>query len=371
MKQRLTWSVVAAAVSAGQAQFYQNSHQFGTALATSDAENGTWVYIHIEAPTSYQWAGIGTGDKMDGSFMILIQQSGSDSGNKVVFSLRSPTNFYHQVHVTARSANGHDEPEQVNVSFQVLASKVKDQRMSADIKWVASDASTFSTVNPNSSKQAWIWAVGPHSSIQPSSSDNDKRRRDGGAGEIDQHSSYGKDNLVGVFASILRTKIMAGIFFADMTKATQASSTPLILTGTSNIAVKPQGESYKALVVLHALLLGIAFVIVFPLGAIGLRTLWKLSFTIHWILQLLASGASIIGLAVAVALSIIGIEYNDFDETHQILGFCVIALLVAQITGGIWHHINFKRLGRRTIVSYGHMLLGRILIYGGMVNAIL
>jgi hypothetical protein len=164
---------------------------------------------------------------------------------------------------------------------------------------------------------------------------------------------------------------MAGVFFADMTKATQSSSTTLALSGTSNIAVKSQSGSYKALVVLHALLLGVAFVIVFPFGAIGLRTRWKLAFTIHWVLQLLASGASIIGLALAIALSIIGVEYNSFDETHQILGFCVIALLVAQVIGGVWHHLNFKKLGRRTMVSYGHMFLGRTLIYGGMVNAIL
>jgi hypothetical protein len=120
-----------------------------------------------------------------------------------------------------------------------------------------------------------------------------------------------------------------GFFFADMTKATQPSSTPLTLTGTSNIAVRSQGESYKALVVLHALLLGVALVIVFPLGVIGLRVRWKPSFTVHWIIQLLASGASVVGLALAIALSIIGIEYDTFDETHHVLGFSIIALLVA------------------------------------------
>lgn len=156
-----------------------------------------------------------------------------------------------------------------------------------------------------------------------------------------------------------------------MRKAIQTSNTTLTLTGTSNIAVTPQGGSYKALVVLHALLLGVAFVSLFPLGAIGLRTRWNLAFTIHWVLQLVASAASFVGLAIAIALSIIGIEYNDFDETHQILGFCVVALLVAQIIGGIWHHIKFKRFHKRTAISYGHIILGRILIYGGMANAIL
>jgi hypothetical protein len=271
--------------------------------------------------------------------------------------------------VTARSAHGHDEPERFNVPLQVLASKIEGQIMSADIMWAISDASSFSTVNPSDSKQPWIWAVGPRSSRPSSGSDNDKRRRDGGGdGEIEEHSSYGKDDLQN---PIMCAKTTAGIFFADMTKAIATSNATLALAGTSNIAVKPQGGSYKALAILHALLLGVAFVIVFPLGTIGLRSWWNLAFKVHWILQLLAAGASFVGLAVAVTLSFIGIEYNDFDETHQVLGFCVIALLVAQIIAGIWHHINFKKLGRRTVISYGHIFLGRILIYGGMVNAIL
>ena len=156
-----------------------------------------------------------------------------------------------------------------------------------------------------------------------------------------------------------------------MTKAIATSNATLSLSGTSHIADKPQGESYHAFVILHAILLGVAFVIVFSLGTIGLRSWWGLAFKAYWMLQLLAAGASFNGLAVAVALSLIGIEYNDFDETHQLLGLCIIALLVAQIVAGIWHHLNFKKLGRRTLPSYGHLFLGRILIYGGMVNAIL
>lgn len=156
-----------------------------------------------------------------------------------------------------------------------------------------------------------------------------------------------------------------------MKEATQTTDTAPTIVGTSNIAVKPQGHSYHALVIVHALLLGLAFVIVFPFGVIGLRLRWRFGFRVHSILQSLATVASIVGLAVAIALSIIGVEYNEFDETHQILGFVIIALLAGQVVGGVWHHRYFKRTGRRAAISYGHMILGRILIYGGMVNAIL
>lgn len=212
-----------------------------------------------------------------------------------------------------------------------------------------------------------MWAVGPKASSDSSDSEGDNEKRDSGDGGLEQHSSYGEfsHNIQDIADSV------AGIFFADMTKATQSSASAPAISGTSNIAVREQGKSYAALVVLHALLLGVAFVIVFPIGVIGLRMRWKVAFSIHWILQLVASAASFVGLALAIALSIIGVEYNAFNETHQVLGFLIIGLLSTQILAGIWHHIRWKSTGQRSVVSYGHMLLGRVLIYGGMINAIL
>jgi hypothetical protein len=72
----LTGSV---SVSASNVQFYQKSEKLGAVLATHAGSNGTDMYLHIEAPTSYQWAALGTGDAMDGSFMIVMQHSG-DAG---------------------------------------------------------------------------------------------------------------------------------------------------------------------------------------------------------------------------------------------------------------------------------------------------
>ena len=156
-----------------------------------------------------------------------------------------------------------------------------------------------------------------------------------------------------------------------MTATQNAMTTLPQISGTSNVATKTQGSSYRALVVLHALLLGIAFVVIFPLGVIGLRWKWSISFGTHWFTQSIASLASFVGLALAITLSIVGVEYDGFDEGHQILGICIVALLVLQIAAGYIHHLRFKSLGRRTRISYAHIWLGRFAIYGGMVNAIL
>ena len=197
---------MATAVHAGQAQFYQKSSQLGIALAADGSGNDGSVHLHIESPTSYQWAAIGTGDKMDDSFMILMQASGPESGEQVVLCEKPRTNIARQVQVTARSAHGHDEPGRVNIPLQVLASKIEGQIMSANIMWTISAASSFSAIHPSESKQPWIWAIGPRSSRPSSGSDNDKRKRDGrGDGEIEEHSSYGNHNLQNLL-SVLRRR---------------------------------------------------------------------------------------------------------------------------------------------------------------------
>ena len=88
-------------------------------------------------------------------------------------------------------------------------------------------------------------------------------------------------------------------------------------------------------------------------------------------LQAVATVAAYIGLAVAVTLSITGIEYSDFDQGHQVLGLIVVSLLSVQVPMGYIHHRRYRNIGRRTAASYLHIGLGRIVIYGGMVNAIL
>jgi hypothetical protein len=145
---------------------------------------------------------------------------------------------------------------------------------------------------------------------------------------------------------------------------------PTIL-GTINIHAKGQPSYYHTLVYTHAILLGVVFVILFPLGVIGLRLNRNFAFRLHWLLQTLFTVTTYVGLAVAIALSITGIQYSDFKQGHQILGLIVVGLLGLQILLGIIHHGIYKKSGRRSVPSYLHMGLGRIVIYAGMINAIL
>lgn len=162
-----------------------------------------------------------------------------------------------------------------------------------------------------------------------------------------------------------------GVFFVNMPFSTSAQGTLPTITGTSSIHAKGQPSYYHGLVTAHAVLLGIAFIGAFPAGVIVLRTRFLIAFKLHWLIQAVATAMSYIGLPIAIVLSVLGIQYSDIDEGHQILGIVVVGLVFLQVLFGYVHHKQYKENGRRTLSSFAHIGLGRAVIYAGMVNAIL
>lgn len=112
-----------------------------------------------------------------------------------------------------------------------------------------------------------------------------------------------------------------------------------------------------------------SFIILFPLGVSLLRFLD--SFRLHWMLQTIATVICIIGLAVAVVLSVIDIECDSFNTAYQVIGILVVAALFFQAILRYIHHKNFKEVCGRTWTSYAHLWTGRIVILAGMVNTVL
>jgi hypothetical protein len=64
--------------AASSTQFYSDREQYAVAFGVGTASNDSEIFLTMTAPVYYQWAAVGTGDKMDGSFMVLMQPSGSD-----------------------------------------------------------------------------------------------------------------------------------------------------------------------------------------------------------------------------------------------------------------------------------------------------
>ena len=153
-----------------------------------------------------------------------------------------------------------------------------------------------------------------------------------------------------------------------MTAARSDSIAIPSITGTSNINVKPLPASVSSLVIVHAICLAGSFLLLFPSGVVALR--WFGSFKMHWILQISATSISIIGLIIAIALSVLDPEFMSFDEAHQILGIIVVVSLVLQALLGYLHHRNYQKSEQRTWVSHSHLWIGRGAIALGMFNAV-
>jgi hypothetical protein len=156
----------------------------------------------------------------------------------------------------------------------------------------------------------------------------------------------------------------------DMTATGSNDSTAIpSISGTSNINVKPLPGSISVLVIIHAVCLAGSFLLLFPLGVVVLR--WFGRFKWHWMLQIVATFICVIGLVIAVVLSIMDPEYVFFSEGHQIIGIVVVAALIVQALLGYLHHRDYTKLGRRTWFSHSHLWVGRVVIVMGMINAVL
>ncbi|KAK5215731.1 hypothetical protein LTR72_011218 [Exophiala xenobiotica] len=327
------WTLCQLQLAAGSfVQFYDKPSHLGFALSTFNNSTASGTGSHqnellfqLSVPSIAGWGAIGTGDKMDGSLMFILYPS-TDSDEATV---------------SVRTAGGHDTPEAfTGLQYRVLKTSNDGTSLTADIQCFNCTQYSGNSIDITSTEQPWIWAIGPGDHVRSNSQDAD----------IEQHSHY-------------------GVFFTDMNKARATAASVPSVTGTPNINTTAQPGYINDLVVLHAILLGVAFVIAFPLGAVSLRVLR--SFNIHWIIQLFTSVACLIGLCVAIALSVLSVKWADFDFAHQIIGIVVVVLAFVQGMLGYRHHMNYKKFKGRTVVSYVHSLFGRTIIWFGMLNTVL
>lgn len=137
----------------------------------------------------------------------------------------------------------------------------------------------------------------------------------------------------------------------------------------------------------HGIMAALAFVILFPFGAISIRLfsfpglVWLhvavqvLAYIIYIIafglgiymatqLRYVSSSPSLPILQIAARLT----TSSQLNQAHPIIGIVLFVLLAFQPILGLLHHRYFKRYSRRTFWSYGHIWLGRIAITLGIIN---
>jgi hypothetical protein len=122
----------------------------------------------------------------------------------------------------------------------------------------------------------------------------------------------------------------------------------------------------RTMLIGHGILAALAFVILFPSGAIVLRlahfpgVIW-----LHAAFQIFAYLVYIAGFGLGVYAAL---EMDLMNDYHPILGVCILlAILIMPVLGQV-HHKMFKKYGHRTGWSYAHIWVGRIAITLGIIN---
>ena len=113
-------------------------------------------------------------------------------------------------------------------------------------------------------------------------------------------------------------------------------------SGSNPLFELPALLPYQQLLMAHAILSGIGFLIILPTGALLAR--WARTFTdkwfrAHWIFQ------AVFGIPVITAgwfLAVAGIiekEGRHFDDTHKVLGLALFGAYILQILLGVHIHL--------------------------------
>ncbi|KAH6990267.1 integral membrane protein [Ilyonectria destructans] len=118
---------------------------------------------------------------------------------------------------------------------------------------------------------------------------------------------------------------------------------------------------------IHGLEMGLAFVILFPLGALFIRVLkFKGSVWAHVVCQLVGWVLMLAGLATGIRLGKIIDQLHN--NTHTILGTITVVLMILQPIFGLIHHYQYRKTQDRTWWTYVHIWYGRVLIFLGIIT---
>jgi Cytochrome domain of cellobiose dehydrogenase len=115
---------------------------------------------------------------------------------------------------------------------------------------------------------------------------------------------------------------------------------------------------------LHGIFMGLAFLFLFPAGVVAMRSGSPKSFKYHWIVQLLASIFTTLGVIAGLSLG------QPINTVHQGVGIAIASSIGIQGVLGWRHHMNFLQIRRRTWISYAHIWLGRAMMVAGWSNLV-
>ncbi|RLL97939.1 hypothetical protein CFD26_104482 [Aspergillus turcosus] len=300
-------------------------------VPNSTAASGSGpIFIQMRSTKEVQWFAWGQGAVMQGANIFVVYAT----ANNVTVSPRLGVEhvmplFNPQARLTILNGSG--------ISNGTTTANI---RCDSCITWPGGHEDVTSTSSP------WIWAV-KHGSMLDSDS---------------------------VSASITMHDI-SGVATVNMKQATGGSSENPFLNGSmvsnsssAQALTTVNSESVRKKRIAHASLMIVAFVLFFPLIALGIP-LFPSSRTviIHAFLQLSTLAMVIagfgLGISMAISLGLVG-------SYHPIIGIVVVSCLILfQPAMGLFQHRYFCRTGKKSVASYVHRWSGRTFITLGIINA--
>jgi len=384
-------STIAANVPTSQQCFASNKacYTLNIPQATVDSGSGD-IFFQISAPTSVGWAALGQGGGMKGANIFVIYPSAN--GTSITLS--------------PRLASGEQQPlYNENAKVELLAgSGVANGMMIANVKCSNCDSWNGGSMDFKASSNSWIWGVGSGSSVNSDLQD----------ATIRQHSPQGSDSFSWDMSSA-KGGSSVNPFFVDSTSssgntATNTTSPSSTSTGAGGVVsctpnanatdggppwahggrskrdacpvgTSPVGSSstnndadldafdpdtFNRIAVIHGVLAGIAFVGLFPVGAILIRLgnfsnlVW-----VHAGMQILAYIIYAIAFAMGIWLTR---TLQPDNHSHPLIGSLIFIVLLSQPITGWLHHRFFVRFGGRSKSSWFHLIIGRVCVILGMLN---
>jgi hypothetical protein len=121
---------------------------------------------------------------------------------------------------------------------------------------------------------------------------------------------------------------------------------------------------------LHAFVMAVAFLVVFPLGVLSIGVLKSVK--VHMVFQAVGISLTIIGAASGFYLTTIYNRSKHFDSGHQIIGLLLVIALIGQWVGGFLHHRHYVKTGQSWMNGLpikGHrVIMGPLILLIGLVN---
>ncbi|KAK2046021.1 CBD9-like protein [Colletotrichum somersetense] len=314
----------------GQSTFVapENNVAFGFTVPENSGED---VFITLRAPIDRSWAAIGIGsDRMQNSLVFMIYLN--ESGNGVTFSPRVAYGNYEPTYYDRMKWETLPGTGVFNGSM-FFSARCTDHCRSWPGGWV----------DVSNENQKAIYAVGPKGGFFSNQRDASVRF----------HEEFGRFTI--------NMKRTIGPGDAPVLKDDSVNE------GTNQVSANDGRRDFKS--IFHALLMVGALVFLVPFGAVLLRfgnmVRW------HALNQGVALLLVLVGFVLGILTSFWYSRSRGFKSAHQIIGFIVVAFLLAQFAIGFLHHQKYKKTQQTTPYKTVHVWLGRIIIGLGTFNAFL